>query len=67
MCLSWPITQKRAHLVTLKEKNSHIDFRCVWKRKGLKLFAPIPSNKNGRECNKNLEVITKATKAQLPK
>jgi hypothetical protein len=54
-------------LQPLEKKNSRANFKCAWKGNGPKLLAPITSNKNGRELNKNLEAMIGATKAQLPK
>jgi hypothetical protein len=44
------------NVMALKGKNFHVDLICVWKGKGPKLFTPIASNKN-------LEAMTRATKA----
>jgi hypothetical protein len=40
---------------------------CVWKGNELELLTPMASNKNGCKFNKNLEVMTNITSAQLPK
>ncbi len=60
-------SKRGTHVVDPRGKNFHINFRCAWKGRGPELFAPIVSNKNMQESNKNLEVMTWVTKAQLPK
>jgi hypothetical protein len=51
------------HATTPREKNFRVDLKWTWKKNGLKLFTPIVSNKNRWKFNKNLEAMTKATKA----
>jgi hypothetical protein len=48
-------------------RNSHAIFKWAWKGNGLKLLAPITSNKNGQWSTKNLIMIIGATSAQFPK
>ncbi len=61
LCFFLPTNQKGdTHATSLKGKTFHANFRCAWKGRGLELFTPIASNKNGWESNKNLEVMTKA-------
>ncbi len=60
-------SKEGTHVATFKERNFHIDLKCTWKSNGPKLFTPIASNKKRQKSNKNLEVMTRATKAQLPK
>jgi hypothetical protein len=55
------------NITTSKGRSFCANIKCVSKWSGLELFAPIASNKNMQESNKNMEVMTRATKAQLPK
>ncbi len=55
------------YVATFKERNFHTDLKCTWKSNGPNLLTPIASNKNRQKSNKNLKVMTRATKAQLPK
>lgn len=53
------------HVPTFGGKSYHADIKCAWKGRVPELLTPITSNKNELEFNKNLKVMTRATKAQL--
>jgi len=67
MPLSTNCSKWGTHDAAFVGENYHADFKYAWKGKGLKMLTPITSNQNGQKFNKNLEVMTKATKAQLSK
>jgi hypothetical protein len=59
-------SKRGTHVATPKGRSFRANFKCAWEGGGLELLAPI-AFKNGQESIKNLEVMVKATMAQLPK
>jgi hypothetical protein len=55
------------HVATTEGKSSFDNFKCAWKGSEFELLAPIATNKNGRESNKNLEVMINIINTQPPK
>jgi hypothetical protein len=60
-------SNKCRHVATTEGKSSFDNFKCAWKGSEFELFAPIATNKNACESNKNLEVMINATNTQPPK
>jgi len=55
------------HVIAIGGKYFQDNLMCIWKGSELELLTPMASNKNGCKSNKNLEVMTNVTSAQLPK
>jgi hypothetical protein len=55
------------HNTTVGGRSSCPNFKWVWKDSELELLIHVVSNKNGREFDKNLEVMMGATRAQFLK
>ncbi len=60
-------SKKGMHTTSIKGKISLTNLKWVWKDCESKMFIPIISIKNGRESNKNLVVMIRSTRAQLPR
>jgi hypothetical protein len=60
-------SNKCRHAVTIEGRNFWDNFKCTWKGNEFELLAPITTNKNGCESNKNLETMINTTNAQPPK
>jgi len=51
------------HNATTIGKSSQTSFKWAWNENEHELLTPITSNKNKQKSTKNLETMTKATKA----
>jgi hypothetical protein len=65
--LSTSYSKGAKHVVITKGRSSRNNFKCAWEGNELELLAPIASNKNERESNKNLKAMIGVIIAQLPK
>jgi len=55
------------HVIVIEGKNFQDNLMCVWKGSELEKLAPMASNNYECKSNKNLEVMSNVTSAQLPK
>jgi len=65
--LSTSCSNQEKHVVATKGKSSQNNLKCTWKGSELELLAPMASNKNKHESNKNLEAMSNAITTQLLK